>query len=152
MPDETYNSAVPIPPAKADAIHRALLTGLLSNIGHKTDLHEYTGARGSKFNLFPASTLFRPKPPWVMAAEMVETTRLYARTVARIQPEWAERAGEHLVKRSYSDPHWSRQTAHVVAYEKVTLYGLPLIPRRTVHYGPIEPKLSREIFIQHALV
>ena len=134
--------------SRNDAIHRAVLAGLLSNIGQKTDVHEYTGARGTRFNIFPGSVLFRTPPLWVMAAELVETTKLYARTVARIQPEWVERMAEHLVKRTYSDPHWNPQTAHVVAYEKVTLYGLVVVPQRPVHYGPIDPKRSREIFIQ----
>ena len=152
MPDDPPKEFPVIPPPKQDAIHRALLAGLLSNMGNKTDGFEYTGARGTRFNLFPGSTLFKEKPRWVMAAELVETTRLYARTVGKIQPEWAERIGEHLVKRAYTDPHWNPQTAHVVAYERVTLFGLALIPRRTVHYGPIEPVKSREIFIQMALV
>ena len=133
---------------RSDAIHRALLSGLLSNIGQKTDVHEYTGARNTKFNIFPGSALFRQEPIWVMAAELVETTRLYARTVAAIQPEWAERLADHLVKRSYFDPHWNPQTAHVVAFEKVTLYGLTLVAQRPVHYGPIDPRRSREIFIE----
>jgi ATP-dependent helicase HrpA len=137
---------------KYDAIHRAVLSGLLSNIGQKSDGHEYTGARGVKFNIFPGSSLFKKQPAWVMAGEIVETTRLYARTVARIQPEWIERIGEHLLKRTYFDPHWKQETAHVVAYEKVTLYGLMLVAQRPVHYGPIDPKISREIFITHALV
>ncbi|HEX2970753.1 MAG TPA: ATP-dependent RNA helicase HrpA [Tepidisphaeraceae bacterium] len=131
-----------------DAIHRALLSGLLGNVGQKTDPHEYTGARGMHFNIFPGSSLFQREPQWVMAAELVETTRLYARTVAKIHPEWIEGLADHLVKRTYSDPHWNPDTAHVVAYEKVTLYGLTIIPQRTVHYGPIDPKRSREIFIQ----
>src|SRR3954463_11549239 len=139
--------------ARYDAIHRAVLSGLLSNIGAKSrsDLHEYLGARGGKFHIFPGSSLFKVEPPWVMAGEIVETTKTYARTVARIQPEGAERLGEHWLKRTYFEPHWNEQTAHVVAYEKVTLYGLVLIPQRAVHYGPIDPKVSREIFI-HALV
>jgi ATP-dependent helicase HrpA len=136
---------------KYDAIHRAVLTGLLANIGQKTDPHEYTGARGTKFYIFPGSSLFAQGPQWLVAAELVETTRLYARTVAKIQPEWTERIAEHLVKRTYTDPHWNPDTAHVVAYEKVTLYGLTIIPQRTVHYGPIDPKTSREIFI-HAMI
>ena len=135
-----------------DAIHRALLTGLLSNIGQKTDPHEYTGARGRKFNIFPGSSLFKKEPRWVMAAEIVETTRTYARTNAAIDPAWIERLAEHLVKRAYSDPHWNSATAHVVAYEKLTLYGLVLVPQRPVHYGPIDLKVSREIFIRSALV
>ncbi len=134
--------------SRSDAIHRALLAGLLSNVGQKTDVHEYTGARGMHFNIFPGSSLFKTPPPWLMAAEIVETTKLYARTVAPVQPEWIERLAEHLVKKTYFDPHWNAQTAHVVAYEKVTLYGLVLIPQRPIHYGPIDPKRSREIFLQ----
>lgn len=135
-----------------DAIHRALLTGLLGNVGLRTEPHEYTGARNTKFYIFPGSSLFQQKPPWVMAGELVETTRLYARTVAPVKPQWIERAAEHLVKREYAEPHWRRETANVVAYERVTLYGLPIVPRRLVHYGPIDPKVSRELFIQNALV
>src|SRR3954463_12905977 len=135
-----------------NAIHRALLAGLLGNIGQKTDQFEYTGARGTKFAVFPGSALFKRKPQWLMSAEIVETTRLYARTNARIDPEWVERAAEHLVKRSYSEPRWEAERANVVADEKVSLYGLPIVPRRTVHYGPIDPKVSRTLFIHHALV
>lgn len=134
------------------AIHRALLTGLLGNIGQKTDQHEYTGARGNKFSVFPGSTLFKRKPQWLMSAEIVETTRLYARTNARIDPEWIERAAEHLVKRAYAEPRWEEKTQNIVADEKVSLYGLPIVPRRVVHYGPIDPKVSRTLFIHHALV
>jgi ATP-dependent helicase HrpA len=140
------------PNARHDAIHRALLTGLLGNIGQKGEQYEYTGARGTKFAIFPGSALFKAKPPWLMSAELVETTKLYGRTNARIRPEWIERAGEHLVKKTYSEPHWSAPSAHVVAFEKVTLYGLVIVPRRSVHYGPIDPRTSREIFIHHALV
>jgi ATP-dependent helicase HrpA len=137
-----------------DAIHRALLAGLLGNIGTKsaTDSFEYTGARGNKFHIFPGSVLFKRKPQWLMAAEIVETTRTYARTAARIDPAWIERAAEHLVKRAYTEPRWERETANVVADEKVTLYGLPIVPRRKVSYGPIDPKTARSIFIQMALV
>jgi ATP-dependent helicase HrpA len=135
-----------------NGIHRALLTGLLGNIGHKTDPHEYTGARGTKFAVFPGSALFKRKPQWIMSSEIVETTKLYARTNARIDPEWIVYAAEHLVKRAYSEPRWVAETATVVADEKVTLYGLPIIPRRMVHYGPIDPKVSRTLFIHHALV
>lgn len=140
------------PDARYDAIHRALLSGLLSNIGQKTEPHQYTGARGIKFNIFPGSGLFKREPQWLMSAELVETTRLYARTAARIDPAWIERIAEHLLKRTYSDPHWNPQTAHVTAYERVTLYGLVLVPQRPVHYGPIDPVASRQIFIQSALV
>ncbi|MGA2500275.1 MAG: DUF3418 domain-containing protein [Tepidisphaeraceae bacterium] len=137
---------------KYDPIHRALLAGLLSNVGTKTETYEYQGARGVRFSIFPGSSQFKQNPQWVMAGELVETTRLYARTVARIRPEWVERTGEHLLKHAYFDPHWNPQTAHVVAYEKVSLYGIILVPQRTVHYGPIDPVKSRELFIQHALV
>ncbi len=138
--------------ARYDPIHRALLAGLLSNVGTKTEAYEYQGARGVKFSIFPGSSQFKQNPQWVMASELVETTRLYARTVARIRPEWVERIGEHLLKHTYFDPHWNPQTAHVVAYEKVSLYGIILVPQRSVHYGPIDPVKSRELFIQHALV
>src|SRR5205814_10342826 len=124
---------------KADAIHRALLAGLLGNVGTKGEPHEYNGARGSKFAIFPGSGLVGSNPKWVVAAELVETTKLYARTVAKVQPEWIERIGEHLVKRTYTDPRWQPERGHVVATEKVTLYGLVLVPQRTVHYGPINP-------------
>ena len=128
--------------------------GLLGNVGTKSraDAREYLGGRGKKFHLFPGSSLFRKRPPWVMAAELAETTRLYARTVARINPEWIERVGDHLVQRTYVEPHWQKETDHVVAYESVTLHGLVIVARRRVHYGPIDPKASREIFIRQALV
>jgi len=135
-----------------NGIHRALLTGLLGNIGQKTDQFEYTGARGTKFAIFPGSALFKRKPQWLMSAEIVETTKLYARTNARIDPEWIEAAAEHLVKRAYSEPRWEAETGNVVADEKVSLYGLPIVPRRVVQYGPIDPKVSRTLFIHHALV
>ncbi len=140
--------------AKYDAIHRALLTGLIGNVGAraKADTHEYSGGRGKKFHIFPGSSLFKKTPAWVVAAEVTETTRLYARTVAHIKPEWIESVADHLVERSYSEPHYQADSAHVVAYEKVTLFGLTVVPRRRVHYGPIEPKVSRQIFIQQALV
>src|SRR5436305_6919090 len=141
------DTAAPLPPAKFDAVHRALLAGFLGNIGMKSaDGSDYTGARGTKFSVFPGSGLFRNKPKWVVAAELVETTKLYARTAARIQPEWVERVAEHLVKKTYTDPRWQPERGHVVATERVTLYGLPIVPQRTVHYGPIDPKQSREIF------
>lgn len=139
-------------PEKYDAIHRSLLTGLLSNVGQKSEAYEYTGARGVKFNIFPGSCQFTKKPQWLMAAELVETTKLYARTVAKIRPDWIERIGEHLLKRTYADPHYNPATAHVTAVEKVTLYGLVLVAARPVHYGPIDPVLSRQLFIMQALV
>src|SRR5215212_5459906 len=100
-------------PHKVDAIHRSLLSGLLGNIATRGEANEYIAARGAKASIFPGSGLFKRKPAWIMAAELVETTKLYARTVAPIQPQWAERLGEHLVKRTYSEPHWQLQTGHV---------------------------------------
>lgn len=140
-----------ISPQRSDAIHRALLTGLLANVGSKTEAYEYNGTRGAKFNIFPGSALFKRNPQWVMAAEVVETTRLYARTVGLVRPEWIERIGAHLIRRMYSEPAWNPETAHVVATEKVSLYSLVIVPARRVHYGPIDPRTSREIFIHHAL-
>src|SRR5436190_1055451 len=152
MPDPLPNSARPRA-FNPDAVHRALLTGLLGSIGTKSgDAHEYAGPRNLKFNLFPGSALFKKKPQWVMASELVETTKLYARTVGPIRPEWVERAAAHLVKREYWDPHWSITRSRVEAWERVTLYGLVIVPRQTVDYGPIEPKLSRDLFLLHALV
>lgn len=141
-----------IAPARRDAIHRALLSGLLASVATKTEKHEYAGPRNVKLSIHPASGLHRNQPQWLMAAELVETTRLYARTVARVHPLWVERAGEHLLKRSYADPHWNDHSFHVNAYEKVTLFGLVLVPRRLVNYGPIDPPTARQVFILQALV
>ena len=136
-----------------EQIHRALLTGLIANVGMKSpDGNDYTGARGSRFHLFPASALFKAKPKWVMAAEFVETTRLYARDVAVIQPEWIEQEAPHLVRYHYFEPHWEQKRGEVIASERVTLYGLTVLPRRPVSYGRIAPEEAREIFIRSALV
>ena len=137
-----------------DEIHRALLTGLLSNIGFRASgsEREYLGCRNSRFLIFPGSGLFKSQPKWVMAAELVETTKLYARTLGTIRPEWAESAAGHLVQRNYSEPHWEKGRGQVAAYEKVVLFGVTLIARRKVNFGPIEPEISREIFIRSALV
>lgn len=136
-----------------EQIHRALLTGLIANVGMKSpDSNDYTGARGSRFHLFPASALFKAKPKWVMAAELVETTRLYARDVAVIQPEWIEQEAPHLVRYHYFEPHWEQKRGEVVASERVTFYGLTVLPRRPVSYGKVAPEEAREIFIRSALV
>ncbi|MGC4896266.1 ATP-dependent RNA helicase HrpA [Micromonospora sp. DT31] len=134
-------------------VHQSLLPGLLSHLGLKdAQKHEYLGARGAKFAIFPGSALFRKPPRWVMAAELVETSRLWGRVAGRVEPEWVEPLAQHLVKRSYSEPHWEKKQAAVMAYEKVTLYGVPLVTSRKVNFGRIDPALSRELFIRHALV
>lgn len=136
-----------------EQIHRALLTGLIANVGMKSpDGNDYTSTRGSRFHLFPASALFKAKPKWVMAAELVETTKLYARDVAAIQPEWIEQEAPHLVRYHYFEPHWEQKRGEVIASERVTLYGLTVLPRRPVPYGKVAPEEAREIFIRSALV
>ncbi len=142
----------PFPPTLRDKVHRALLPGLLSNLAMKADAATYTGARQTKLSVWPGSTLFKSRPSWIMAAELIETTRLYARIVAPVRIEWIEREAKHLIKLTHSEPHWHSQTAHVLAFEKVTLFGLLLVARRPVHLGPIDPFTSRQLFIHHALV
>lgn len=140
-------------PAEYREIHTALLTGLLSHIGMKdTDKQEYTGARNARFSIFPGSGLFKKPPKWTMVAELVETSRLWGRIAARIEPEWVEPVAQHLLKRSYSEPHWERAQGAVMATEKVTVYGLPIVAARKVNYSQIDPALCRELFIRHALV
>ena len=156
-------------------VHLSLLAGLLSQIGMKTEparpataargdagpgagaarrrpRAEYLGARNARFAIFPGSSLAREAPDWIVAAELVETSRLWARTAARIEPEWVEPLAAHLVKRSYSEPHWERKRGSAVALEKVTLYGVPLVADRPVAYGRIDPPAARELFIRHGLV
>jgi len=134
-------------------LHKALLTGLVGNIGMKNlEGDDYMGARGVSFHVFPGSGLKKSKPKWLVAAELVETTRLYARCVAKIEPEWVEKLAAHLVKYHYFEPHWEKSRGEVVASERVTLYGLTLIPRRAVSYGRIAPQEARELFIRGALV
>lgn len=135
------------------SIHTALLSGLLSHVGQKdNDKQEYTGARNARFAIFPASGLFKKPPKWGMVAELVETSRLWGRIAARIEPEWIEPLAQHLIKRSYSEPHWEKSQGAVMAVEKVTLYGLPIVAARKVNYGKIDPQTCRELFIRHALV
>jgi ATP-dependent helicase HrpA len=156
-----------VPAEVADRVHMSLLAGLLSHIGMKAadnqdgdqkargkrrPLTEFAGARGARFAIFPDSVLARKPPQWVVAAELVETSRLWARTVARIEPEWAEPLAAHLIKRIYSDPHWDSRRGAAMASEKVTLYGLPVVVARQVSYGRIDPAAARALFIQHALV
>jgi ATP-dependent helicase HrpA len=141
------------PTRVVDPVHVSLLAGLLSHIGLRdVDKQEYVGARGARFALWPGSALFQKPPRWVMAAELVETSRLWGRINARIDPTWVEPLASHLVQRTYGEPRWDRQRGAVLATEKVTLYDLPIVPARTVTYGSIDPQLSRELFIRHALV
>ncbi|GAA2095064.1 ATP-dependent RNA helicase HrpA [Actinomadura alba] len=140
-------------PGDQQKVHASLLAGLLSHIGLRDpETRDYLGARGARFGVFPGSALFKKQPRWVMAAELVETSRLWARVAAKIEPEWVEPLAGHLVKRSYSEPHWEKSQGAVMAYEKVTLYGVPIVASRKVGYGRIDPPLSRELFIRHALV
>ncbi len=140
-------------PAAADDVHRALLAGLLSHVGLRNGAsRDFDGARGARFTLSPGSALARKPPVWVMVAELVETARLYGHTAAQIQPRWIEPLAGHLLKRTYSDPHWERKRASVMAVERATLYGVPVVGARKVPYGPIDPQLARALFIRHALL
>jgi ATP-dependent helicase HrpA len=150
-----WNDALPdkIDDARYASIHQALLAGLLSNIGTRSETEEhYLGARGIKFFLHPGSGLAKKRPKWVLAAELTETTRLYARCAARIEPEWVEPIAGDLVDKTWFEPHWDRTRGEVLANERVALFGLTLVPRRRVSYGAIHPELAREIFIHEALV
>ncbi|MFD5651002.1 ATP-dependent RNA helicase HrpA [Streptomyces sp. NPDC127039] len=150
--------------APDDRVHVSLLAGLLSHVGMKdvkdaggeggrsTGKNEYLGARNAKFAIFPGSALFKKPPRFVMSAELVETSRLWARVNAKIEPEWVEPLAGHLLKRTYSEPHWEKDQAAVMAYEKVTLYGVPIVAQRKVNYGRIDPEISRELFVRNALV
>ncbi|MBT2553762.1 ATP-dependent RNA helicase HrpA [Arthrobacter sp. ISL-5] len=141
------------PVGNHEGVHISLLSGLLSHIGILDERkREYAGARGTRFAVFPGSALFKKSPTFVMAAELVETSRLWARVAAKFEPAWAEQVAPHLVKRSYSEPHWSTKMGSVMAYEKVTLYGVPIIAQRRINYGRVDPVLARELFIRHALV
>mgnify|MGYP001330823578 CR=1 FL=1 len=139
-------------PDKPDLIHRSLLTGLLTSVGKKEEDREYAGCRGLKFVIHPGSGIGRRRPGWVMAAELVQTTRLFARTCARINPEWIEELGGHLLKRSHSDPMWDGRRGRVLATEKATLYGLEVVAGRRVDFGKIDAAEARAIFIQQGLV
>ncbi|MFJ6696908.1 ATP-dependent RNA helicase HrpA [Streptomyces sp. NPDC091272] len=139
--------------APETAVHTSLLAGLLSHIGLKdTDKNEYLGARNAKFAIFPGSALFKKQPRFIMSAELVETSRLWARVNAKVEPEWIEPLAQHLVKRTYSEPHWEKDQAAVMAYERVTLYGVPIVAQRKVNYGRIDAEVSRDLFIRNALV
>jgi ATP-dependent helicase HrpA len=144
--------SVPNDQHKADAIHRALLAGLITQVGTKTDKHDYLGTRQLKFHIFPGSGLFKSKPKWLMAAEIVETTRLFARTCAPINSEWIEAIAPHLLSHAYDDPFWSANSARAMTNERVLLLGLPVVPRRVVPFAKVDVKGARNLFIHHALV
>ncbi len=140
-------------PAPAEDIHKALLAGLLSHIGLRDkDRRDYLGARGTRFAIFPGSALHKRPPEFVMAAELVETSRLWGRVNARLDPAWAEELGAHLLKHTYSEPHWEKKRGAVMALEKVTLFGVPIVADRPVDYGRIDPETARDLFLRHALV
>ncbi|VAW85791.1 ATP-dependent helicase HrpA [hydrothermal vent metagenome] len=139
-------------PADYTNIHRALLTGLLSHIGFKQEGREFLGARNKKFQIFPGSALFKKSPKWLMAGEIVETAKIYARVVAKIEPEWLEQAAAHLIKHNYSEPHWEKKQAMVIGYERLSLYGIIVVAKRKVDFSTVDAKLAREIFIRCALI
>src|SRR3954471_19032783 len=139
-------------PASYESVHRALLAGLLSQVAQRKEQSEYLGANGTKLAIHPGSGQFKAKPPWITCAEQVQTTKVYARTVARIDPRWVEEVGAHLVRRQHYDPHWERRAARAAIYERTTLFGLTLTSDRSVPYEKIDPKAAREMFIRHALV
>ncbi|WNV06814.1 ATP-dependent RNA helicase HrpA [Candidatus Methylospira mobilis] len=139
-------------PSEYFEIHRPLLCGLLGNIGFRQEQNEYLGARGLKFQIFPGSALFKARPKWIMAAEQVETSKVYGRMVAKIEPEWVEACAQHLLKRHYHDPHWEKKAARVAVFERTTLYGLTLVNGRRVPYENIDPVAARQLFIRSALV
>jgi len=134
------------------AVHKAILAGLLSQVGNKTEEGDFLGARQRRFWVHPSSVIGRKKPNWLMAAELVETTKLFARMVAKIEPDWIEPLAGHLIKKNHFEPHWEKKRGQVVAYEQVTLYGMIVVGRRPVHYGPIDPPAARELFIREGLV
>jgi ATP-dependent helicase HrpA len=138
--------------ASYEAIHQALLPGLLSNIGFKHEQYEYLGARNLKFYIFPGSGQYKLRPKWLMAAEQVETSKVYGRCVAKIEPQWIERCAEHLIKKNHFDPHWEKKAARGAIYERTLLFGLTLQSRRKIPYEHVDPKAARQMFIRHALV
>jgi ATP-dependent helicase HrpA len=147
--DLSLNSSYPGP----DAVHKALLAGLLSHVGLRdADKREYAGARGARFAVVPSSALYKKQPTWVVAGELVETNRMWGRVCARISPEWAEQLAPHLVTRVYSEPHWEKKQGAVMGFERVTLYGIPLVARRKINYSKVDPELARDLFLRHALV
>ncbi|MBB6522852.1 ATP-dependent RNA helicase HrpA [Pseudoteredinibacter isoporae] len=138
--------------ASYENVHRALISGLLGRVGFHDEERTYLGARNRRFSIFPGSGQYKKRPKWLLAAELIETSQLFAHTVAKIEPEWVLAAAKHLVKRSHSEPHYAGRSGQVMAFEKVSLYGLVLVEKQRVNYSQIDPKLSRDIFIREALV
>ena len=139
-------------PADYNDLHQAILTGFLGNIGTLDERREYEGARGTRFVVAPGTPLAAKPPRWIVAASLMETTRLYARMVAAVEPPWIEAAAEHLIKRSYTEPHWLEERGYVAAFESTSLYGLTLSSRRRVNYGSVAPAEAQQIFVREALV
>ncbi|WP_444914688.1 ATP-dependent RNA helicase HrpA [Microbulbifer sp. TRSA007] len=139
-------------PAEYEAIHRAIVVGLLGNIGARDENKEFNGCRNRRFHIFPGSGQFKKPPRWVVSAQLLETSRLFAHTVAKVEPEWILAAAQHLVKRNYFEPHFDARSGQVMAFEKVSLYGLVLVEKRRIPYGKLDPQTSREVFIRQALV
>lgn len=139
-------------PTNYESIHKALLTGLLGNLGFNHEEREYLGARNRKFSIFPGSSLVKKTPKWIMAAELIETSKLFAHTVAKIEPEWITAAAEHLIKRQHFEPHYDSRSGQVMVFEKITLYGLTIVEKKSVSYSHIDPAQCREVFIRAALV
>lgn len=139
-------------PANYESVHKALLTGLLGNLGFNHEEREYLGARNRKFAIFPGSSLAKKTPKWIMAAELIETSKLFAHTVAKIEPEWVIAAAEHLVKRQHFEPHYDSRSGQVMVFEKITLYGLTIVEKKSVSYSHIDPAQCRDVFIRAALV
>ena len=139
-------------PASYSTIHQAILSGMLSHVGQKSDEGDYKGARNRRFLLFPGSGIFKKRPKWVVTAELVETSKLYARMNAKVEPEWLEPLAKHLINQTYMEPFWSTKRAQVMAYEQVSLFGLVIVPKRAVSYGKIDEQVSHDIFIREALV
>ncbi len=139
-------------PAEYEPIHQSLLSGLLGNVAVVTDKKEYTGARNNKLRVFPGSALVKKQPKWLMAAELIETSRLFASTIAKIEPQWIEQIGAHLCKHHYFEPHWEKKRGQVIAFDRITMYGLTINPKKKVNFGQLDPVAAREVFIRSALV
>jgi ATP-dependent helicase HrpA len=133
-------------------IHQAILSGFISHVGYKKEKGEFNGARNRNFNIFPGSSLFGKQNEWIMAASIVQTTKVYARTVAKIEPEWIEKIGKHVILTTTFDPYWSKKQGSVMGYQRLSLFGLPIVSKRAFHYGPTDIATSHKLFIEQGLV